>query len=127
LGVLVKFLAYEIRQLRLPRHAVHMPLIDSRPVSNKTFRQAVFVLLLWLLYIVIAGTIVSLNAPDLSIADAYSTVFSAIGVYGPSFLAVEQVIAFPDLVKGILILGMLAGRLEILPLLVFFNLNAWRR
>ncbi len=126
LGVLAKFLAFEIRQLRLPRHAIHMPLIDGRPVSNNTFRQAVFVLLLWLLYIGVAGTIVSLKAPDLPIADAYSTVFSAIGVYGPSFLSVEQVIAFSDLVKGILILGMLAGRLEILPLLVFFNLNAWR-
>jgi trk system potassium uptake protein TrkH len=126
LAVLGKFLAYEIRQLRLPSHAVHMPFIDGRPISNKTFRQAVFVLLLWLLYIVLAGSIVSLKEPHLPIADAYSTVFSAIGVYGPSFLSVEEVIAFPDLVKGVLILGMLAGRLEILPLLVFFNLNAWR-
>jgi trk system potassium uptake protein TrkH len=126
LAVLGKFLSYEIRQLRLPRHAVHLPFIDGRPISNKTFRQAVFVLLLWLVYIVLAGSIVSLKAPHLPIADAYSTVFSAIGVYGPSFVSVEEVIAFPDLVKGILILGMLAGRLEILPLLVFFNLNAWR-
>ena len=127
LAVLGKFLSYEIRQLRLPSHAVHLPFIDGRHISNKTFRQAVFVLLLWLVYIVVAGSIVSLKAPHLPIADAYSTVFSAIGVYGPSFLAVEEVIAFPNLVKGVLILGMLAGRLEILPLLVFFNVNAWRR
>ena len=127
LAVLGKFLSYEIRQLRLPRHAVHMPTIDGRHISNKTFRQAVFVLLLWLVYIAVAGSIVSLKAPHLPIADAYSTAFSAIGVYGPSFLPIEEVIAFPNLVKGVLILGMLAGRLEILPLLVFFNINAWRR
>ena len=127
LAVLGKFLSYEIRQLRMPRHAVHMPLIDGRPVSNKTFRQAVFVLFLWLVYIVFAGSLVSLMSPNLPIADAYSTAFSAIGVYGPSFLSVAEVIAFPDLVKGVLILGMLAGRLEVLPLLVFFNLSAWRR
>ena len=126
LAVLGKFLSYEIRQLRLPGHAVHMPFIDGRTLSNKAFRQAVFVLLLWLVYIVFAGSIVSLKTPDIAIADAYSTAFSAIGVYGPSFLPVEEVIAFPDLVKGVLIVGMLAGRLEILPLLVFFNLNAWR-
>jgi trk system potassium uptake protein TrkH len=127
LAVLGKFLAFEIRQLRLPNHAVHLPFIDGQVITNKTFRQAVFVLLLWLVYIAAAGFIVSLKAPNLAIADAYSTVFSAIGVYGPSFLAVEEVIAFPNLVKGVLILGMLAGRLEILPLLVFFNINAWRR
>ena len=126
LAVLGKFLSYEIRQLRLPGHAVHMPFIDGRTLSNKAFRQAVFVLLLWLVYIAFAGSIVSLKAPDMAIADAYSTAFSAIGVYGPSFLPVEEVIVFPDLVKGVLIVGMLAGRLEILPLLVFFNLNAWR-
>ena len=126
LAVLGKFLSYEIRQLRMPRHAVHMPLIDGQPVTNKTFRQAVFVLLLWLVYIVLAGSLVSLMSPELPIADAYSTAFSAIGVYGPSFLPVAEVIAFPDLVKGVLILGMLAGRLEILPLLVFFNPRAWR-
>ncbi len=84
-------------------------------------------LLLWLAYIAIGGLIVSLQAPDISIAEAYSTVFSAIGVFGPSFVSVDRVIALPDLSKGIFIVGMLAGRLEILPLLVFFNPAAWRR
>lgn len=35
--------------------------------------------------------------------------------------------AMPAVAKGIYIVGMLAGRLEILPLLVFFNLAAWRQ
>lgn len=126
LGVLGKFLSFEIRQLRLPSHAVQLPFIDGRSVSNQAFRQAVFVLLLWLVYIAVGGFIISLNSPELPIADAYSTVFSAIGVYGPSFLSVAEVIAFPDSSKLVLTLGMLAGRLEILPLLVFFNPNAWR-
>lgn len=126
LAVLGKFLTFEIRQLRLPTHAIQIPFIDGRQVSEKAFRQAIFILLLWLMYIAVGGSIVSLNAPDLPPADAYSTVFSAIGVYGPSFLSVEEVIAFPDIVKVVFILGMLAGRLEILPLLVFFNPNAWR-
>lgn len=127
LAILGKFLSFEIRQLRLPPHAIQMPRIDGRGVPDKAFRQAVFILLLWILYIVIAGSIVSLLVPELQVVDAYSTVFSAIGVYGPSFVSVDTVIAFPDLAKWLLTLGMLAGRLEILPLLVFFNINAWRR
>ncbi len=126
LALIGKFLSFEIRQLRLPAHAIHIPFIDGKPVSEKAFRQTFFVLLLWLIYIAVGGLLVSLTIPNMPIADAYSTVFSAIGVYGPSFLSVEEVIAFPDIVKGALILGMLAGRLEILPLLVFFNPKAWR-
>ena len=127
LAILSKFLSFEIRQLRLPPHAIQMPRIDGRGVPDKSFRQAVFILLLWILYIIFAGSIVSLLVPDLQVVDAYSTVFSAIGVYGPSFVSVDTVIAFPDMAKWLLTLGMLAGRLEILPLLVFFNINAWRR
>ena len=66
-------------------------------------------------------------APDLQIGEAFSIVFSAIGGFGPSFTTVQRVIELPDAAKIILTVGMLAGRLEILPLLVFFNLNAWRK
>lgn len=127
LAILSKFLAYEIRRLRLPPHAVHAPRIDGRSIPEKAFRQAVFILILWIMYLVSAGSIVSLLVPELEVIDAYSTVFSAIGVYGPSFVSVDTVIAFPNAAKWLLTGGMLAGRLEILPLLVFFNVNAWRR
>lgn len=126
LGLLGKFLSHEIRQLRLPVHAIHVPQIDGRSISNDAFRSAVFVILLWLVYIALGGWLVSLMAPHLVIADAYSTVFSAIGVFGPSFIPVADVIALPAAAKLIFIVGMLAGRLEILPLLVFFYPSAWR-
>ncbi|HRX05056.1 MAG TPA: potassium transporter TrkG, partial [Anaerolineae bacterium] len=126
-GMLGKLLSFEVRKLRLPPHAVHPPAIDGKAINEVAFRQAVFILLLWLGYIALGGLAISLMAPELQIADAYSIVFSAIGVYGPSFVPVPVVIALPGVAKAILIVGMLAGRLEILPLLVFFNLEAWRR
>lgn len=91
------------------------------------YSTAVFILMLWLVYLGAGGLIVSWLAPDLQVDEAYSTVFSAIGGFGPSFTSVARVIALPGLAKGIFIAGMLAGRLEILPLLVFFNWSAWRR
>ncbi|MCB0036690.1 MAG: TrkH family potassium uptake protein, partial [Anaerolineales bacterium] len=127
LGLLGKFLGYEIRQLRLPPHAVHVPTMDGRPIPDAAFRQAAFILLLWLVYVGFGGWLISLLAPDLGIAQAYSTVFTAIGVFGPSFVPVEVVIALPQISKVIFMVGMLAGRLEILPLLVFFNPAAWRK
>lgn len=126
LGLLSRLMGSEIRHLRSSPHSVHIPTIDNRPVSDLAFRQAVFILLLWLIYIAVGGLIITYLAPELPIADAFSTVFTAIGVFGPSFIPVDAVIALPGLAKVIFIIGMLAGRLEILPLLVFFNINAWR-
>ena len=127
LGILGKFLAQQTRLLRSTSHTVHVPTIDGRPIPRSSFDQSIFILLLWLLYLAVGGLIITLLAPYLPIADAYSTVFTAIGVFGPSFISVEQVIALPDLAKLVFIVGMLAGRLEIIPLLVFFNWAAWRR
>jgi trk system potassium uptake protein TrkH len=127
LGILGKYLSHEIRLLRSSAHTVHVPTIDGRPISDGNYRQSIFILLLWFCYLAVGGLIITLLAPHLAIADAYSTVFTAIGVFGPSFIPVDQVIALPVLAKLIFIVGMLAGRLEIIPLLVFFNWAAWRQ
>ena len=84
LAILGKFLSFEIRQLRLPPHAIQMPRIDGRGVPDKSFRQAVFILLLWILYIVFAGSVVSLLVPDLQVVDAYSTVFPRLASMVPA-------------------------------------------
>ena len=126
-GIISKFVGFEVRRLQLSPHAIQVPVIDNRPVSDAAFRQSVFIVLLWFFYIAVGALAISYLAPDLLIVDAFSTVASAIGVFGPSFLPVADVIALPAAAKLIFIAGMLAGRLEILPLLVFLNLNAWRR
>ncbi|MCK5920181.1 MAG: TrkH family potassium uptake protein, partial [Methylococcales bacterium] len=127
LGVLGKFLSHESRRLRTPPHSVHIPRINGSPIADAVFRQSVFILLLWLIYLVVGGLLVMAMAPHLAIADAFSTVFTAIGVFGPAFIPVADVIALPAAAKIIFIIGMLAGRLEILPLLIFLTPAAWTR
>ena len=99
-GILGKFLTRDIRKLRLPPHAVQVPTIDGRTITDDAFRQATFVLLLWLAYIAVGGLVISLQAPAFSISEAYSTVFSSIGVFGPSFVPVESCHRFTRSVEG---------------------------
>lgn len=127
LAILSVFLRHEIRLLRLPTRAIDLPQLDGMTVSNKAFRQAAFILLLWLGYVAVTGFVLSGLAPELTLSEAYAAALAAIGVFGPSFASVQQIIALPDPAKLLLMVGMLAGRLEILPLLVFVNLAAWRR
>jgi len=55
-----------------------------------------------------------------------SGMFSALGNIGPFYMSVGEVIALPVSVKLTYILGMLAGRLELLPLLVLLDPRVWR-
>jgi trk system potassium uptake protein TrkH len=48
------------------------------------------------------------------------------GNIGPCFISVPQMGALNPLIKIVYIFGMLAGRLEILPLLLLFSPRAWR-
>jgi trk system potassium uptake protein TrkH len=52
--------------------------------------------------------------------------FSALGNIGPCYISVGDMIAIHPLVKATYIFGMLAGRLEILPVLLLFSRKAWR-
>jgi trk system potassium uptake protein TrkH len=45
---------------------------------------------------------------------------------GPFFFSVETMIGLPDIVKITYAVGMLAGRLELLPLVVLITRRAWQ-
>jgi len=52
--------------------------------------------------------------------------FSALGNIGPCYISLDDMAALHPLVKIVYIFGMLAGRLEILPLLLLFRHRTWR-
>jgi trk system potassium uptake protein TrkH len=58
--------------------------------------------------------------------EAASGMFSALGNIGPCYISVEAMGQLDPLVKLTYIIGMLAGRLEILPVLLLFSRKAWQ-
>ena len=57
--------------------------------------------------------------------ESFSGMFSAVGNIGPCYISVEEMINIHPVVKVTYIFGMLAGRLEILPVLLLFSRKAW--
>jgi trk system potassium uptake protein TrkH len=60
----------------------------------------------------------------------FSAVLACFNNIGPGLEAVGPTCnfsGFSDLSKGVLIFDMLAGRLEILPILVLFSAKTWNR
>jgi len=58
--------------------------------------------------------------------ESVSGMFSALGNIGPCYISVNDMINIHPVIKVTYIFGMLAGRLEILPVLLLLSPKAWR-
>jgi trk system potassium uptake protein TrkH len=72
------------------------------------------------------GSIVLSATTSLSVAGAISGSFTTLGNVGPSLITVEQYAGLGVAAKLWMIFAMLAGRLEILPVLLLVQRRAWR-
>jgi trk system potassium uptake protein TrkH len=79
----------------------------------------------WLVYVFGAGVITLLFSSH-GLLGSFSAPLSMVGNMGPTFLPPGATAALHPAVKILYIIGMLAGRLEILPVLLFLTPRAWR-
>lgn len=94
--------------------------IDNERVETKEITRITVIFFLWILLLIIGGAATAFFS-KLSAWQSISGMFSALGNIGPSFISVQEMIELNPLIKLIYIFGMLAGRLEILPVLIIFN------
>jgi len=99
--------------------------LDSRIISDTELKRVTGLFFGWLILLAGGGIITALFT-DLGSWEALSGMFSAVGNIGPCYISVQQMSELPAVVKLTYILGMLAGRLEILPVLLIFNPRSWR-
>jgi trk/ktr system potassium uptake protein len=109
-------------------HAVRGVRYAGRPVPEDVVSGVAVFFIAYLAIGVVAGGVVSLYGYDL--ITAMSASFSALGNVGPGLGAVgpsDTYAHFPPVVKFVLSLSMLAGRLEIFTMLVILEPSFWRR
>ena len=82
---------------------------------------------LWLVAgLVLAGGIITAILSDHDALASFSGMTSAISNIGPCYISVADLMTLHPVVKIVYIFGMLAGRLEILPVLLIFSRKTWR-
>jgi trk system potassium uptake protein TrkH len=79
----------------------------------------------WVALLVLGGGITALFSSH-GAWESFSGMFSALGNIGPCYISLQDMINIHPIVKLTYIFGMLAGRLEILPVLLLFSRKAWR-
>ncbi|MCK4665129.1 TrkH family potassium uptake protein, partial [Candidatus Dependentiae bacterium] len=94
--------------------------IDNEKIEMEEITRITVILFLWILLLIIGGAATAFFS-KLSAWQSISGMFSALGNIGPSFISVQEMIELNPIIKLVYIFGMLAGRLEILPVLIIFN------
>lgn len=125
--VMMKTIRDELARIIHPR-AVKKVRLEGKTVEHTVVRSINTFLLSYIAVFVVSVFIVSID--NFSFESNFSAVAATINNIGPGFDAVGPMSNFSeysDLSKLVFCFNMLAGRLEILPILVLFNPKTWSR
>ena len=127
LMLIFKSLGRNIRQVISPRKVELVrnngAVVDEKILDNTNAYLAAYVTIIFAVFLII-------SLDGYSIGTNFSAVLCTFNNIGPGFEAVGPTCNFSgysDLSKLVLSWGMLAGRLEIFPMLVLFSRNTWKR
>ncbi len=125
--LLMKTLRRNIGQILRPQK-VKVIRVNDKPVDEKILANTNAYFFTYIVILFASFLIVSLD--DFSITTSFTSVLTCLNNVGPGFEAVGPTCNFSEfsiLSKIVLIMDMLAGRLEIFPILVLFTPRAWKR
>ena len=102
--------------------------VNREPVSEKLIANCNAYLCVYVAIVALSFLLISLDG--FSITTNFSAVMACFNNIGPGFDAVGPTCnfsLFSPLSKLVLIVSMLAGRLEIYPILILFSAGTWKR
>lgn len=124
-AIMIKSVRREVFHLRAPRSAVSSIIIDGKPVNANEVRRVGALFFAWITLLAVGGIITALFS-DLPGLSSFSGMFSALGNIGPCYIPGGEIPQLNPVIKITYIFGMLAGRLEIVPVLLLFSRRAWK-
>ena len=125
--LLLRNIRREIHRIVHPRSVV-MVRLDGKAVGDDTIRSALVFISAYFLIAFFATLLVALD--DQSFSATFTGVLACLSNTGPGLAEVGPYGSFQpfsSFSKLILSLCMVLGRLEIMPILVLFSRNAWKK
>lgn len=124
--ILSRLFKRELKRIHLPSRAVTPVVIEQSIISDDEVYRISGLFFGWL-FIIIIGAGITAVFSDLDAFQSISGMTSAMGNIGPFYFSVSKMASLSPVIKLTYIFGMLAGRLEIIPILILFNKKAWQR
>lgn len=123
-AILNRLMLRELFKLRVSGSSSTGLVINNKIVPDDESHRTAALFFTWIALLVAGGGITALFSNHGS-WESFSGMFSALGNIGPCYISVQDMINIHPVVKLTYIFGMLAGRLEILPVLLLFSRKAW--
>lgn len=124
IAILNRLMFLEVFKLRISGNTSKGLVIDKQIIPHEESHRVGALFFTWIVLLIIGGGITALFTNHSAWA-SFSGMFSALGNIGPCYLSVQEMIEIHPVVKITYIFGMLAGRLEILPVFLLFSRKAW--
>jgi len=125
--ILLRTVARELSHLTHPR-SVRKVRLNGAAVSEETVKGVTSYIVAYITVVIISTLVVALDGFDFT--TTLTSIFATIGNIGPGLEMVGPTgnyFAYSNLSKIVLSFDMLAGRLEIFPMLVLFYVGTWRK
>lgn len=125
--VLFKSIYYEIKHTIHPK-SVQKIKVDGKSIDDDTLKSIMIFFFAYIVIIIFSTIIVSLDNFDFM--SSFSSVLATISNIGPGFEVVGPMGSFADfsvLSKITLISNMILGRLEIIPVIILFSPEIWKK
>jgi len=123
--ILNKLIKREVTKIRLPQKSVLPVTVNKNIIGQEELMRVSGLIFGWIILIAIGAGITALFS-DLDAFQSFSGMASAVGNIGPFYFSVSKMISLSPIIKITYIVGMLAGRLELLPIYILLTLKSWR-
>lgn len=126
LKTLIELSRVRIRSYSLPKTAINEVKIDGEILEDSTVRTISVLFFTWI-SVVFLVTVAVMALEEVGMMAALSGSVSTVGNMGPVYLAGEDLVSLSPAVKILWVAAMLAGRLEMLPVLAIFNSDIFKQ
>jgi trk system potassium uptake protein TrkH len=125
IGILFKLMKFKILSLVYPSSAVGLIMVDRNKMAFEEVRRVSSLFVAWMFLLAVGGLITAFFSNHGAL-ESFSGMASALGNVGPCYISGIDMTNLSPVIKFTYIVGMFAGRLEILPILMLFYKNTWR-
>jgi len=123
--ILWKLLVRQVRRTLKPESSIELLLVDGGKVDQDEAYRTASLFFAWIV-LLLFGALTTAALSTYGAEESASGMFSALGNIGPCYITVDQMTQIHPATKIVYIVGMLAGRLEIIPVLALFGKRAWQ-
>ena len=125
IGVLGKLMRHQLRLVSRPPREVVPFVIDGEVMREREIYRTAAIFFAWVVIAAIGSLITGLLT-GFGPLESFSGMISALSNIGPSYIDPAAYVTMNAGVKVFYILAMVAGRLELLPMLLIFSRRVWR-